>query len=101
MPMTIVMTRDAPPRTRGFLASCMLEIGPGTYVSPDMSAGVRERVWTVVEDWAYDLGRGSVVMAWPDRTNPLGLSIRTAGLPPYELVDVDGIHLVKREYTDK
>ena len=51
MPMTIVVTRDVEARYRGFLTSVMLEIAPGVYVAPDLSAGVRQRVWDVVESW--------------------------------------------------
>ena len=43
MPMTIVVTRDVEARYRGFLTSVMLEIAPGVYVAPDLSAGVRQR----------------------------------------------------------
>ena len=39
MPMTVVVTRNAPMRYRGFLASCMLEIGAGVYTSPRMNRG--------------------------------------------------------------
>ena len=45
MPMTMVMTRDVAARYRGFLASVMPEIAPGVYVSPELSKGVRERIW--------------------------------------------------------
>ena len=48
MPMCVIVTRDVPARFRGFLASCMLEIAPGVYTQPDMSASVRERAWTVL-----------------------------------------------------
>ena len=51
MPMTIVVTRDVESRYRGFLASVMLEVSPGVYVSPDLSSGVRERIWAVINDW--------------------------------------------------
>lgn len=44
---TMVVTRDVEDRYRGFLTSVMLEIAPGVYVSPQMSQGVRERVWSV------------------------------------------------------
>ena len=44
--MTVVVTRDVESRYRGFLASAMLEVAPGVYVSPDLSNGVRERIWT-------------------------------------------------------
>ena len=39
MPMTVVVTRDVEARYRGFLASAMLEIAPGVYVSPDSLIG--------------------------------------------------------------
>ena len=52
MDMTVVVTRNAPERYRGFLASCMLEIAPGVYTSPRMSDGVRERVWEVCLEWS-------------------------------------------------
>lgn len=97
MPMTIVSTRDAAPRIRGFLASCMLEIGPGLYLAPTMSAGVRERVWEVIHDWAESLGEGAIIMAWPDKSAPFGLALRTVGIPPYDLEQVDGMILVRRE----
>jgi len=58
MPMTVVVTRDVPDRFRGFLASCMLEIAPGVYTQPRLSAGVRERVWTVLADWHATLDQG-------------------------------------------
>ena len=66
MPMCVIVTRDVPSRFRGFLASCMLEIAPGVYTQPDMSASVRERVWTVLKRLVgllrsgvgrYDVGR--------------------------------------------
>ena len=45
----------------------MLEVAPGVYVSPDLSSGVRERVWGVLEDWFTALGNGAVVMLWRGR----------------------------------
>ena len=96
MPMTVVITRDVELRYRGFLASAMLEIAPGVYVSPDLSAGVRERVWTVVEDWFTTLGNGAVVMVWRDGTVDGGLVLRHLGDPPKEIRDADGVLLVKR-----
>lgn len=96
MPMTVVITRDVADRFRGFLASCMLEIAPGVYTQPRMSAGVRDRVWTVLADWHASLGQGSIVMTWPDRKASCGQAILTLGLPPKHLVDVDGLILTLR-----
>ena len=47
MPITMVVTRDVESRYRGFLTSVMLDVAPGVDVSPDLSAGVRQRVWDV------------------------------------------------------
>ena len=97
MPLTVIVTRDVEARYRGFLTSVMLEIAPGVYVSPRMSAGVRQRVWSVVSDWWQALGRGALVMAWRDPKATGGLRIETLGEPPKEIVDADGVLLVKRE----
>lgn len=96
MPMTVVVTRDVESRYRGFLASAMLEVAPGVYVSPDLSHGVRERIWTVISTWYDVLNRGAVVMMWRDGTASGGLVLRHLGDPPKEIRDADGVLLVKR-----
>ena len=97
MPLTMIVTRDVEGRYRGFLTSVMLEISAGVYVAPDMSAGVRERVWSVLSDWWQALGRGSLVLVWRDASATGHLRIETLGEPPKTIVDADGILLVKRE----
>ena len=94
--MTVVVTRDVESRYRGFLASAMLEVAPGVYVSPDLSHGVRERIWTVISTWYDVLDRGAVVMMWRDSTASGGLALRHLGDPPKEIRDADGVLLVKR-----
>lgn len=96
MSMTVVVTRDVESRYRGFLASVMLEVAPGVYVSPNLSAGVRERVWAVVSDWYASLGRGAVAMVWRDANQSGGVALRHLGDPPKEVADADGVLLVKR-----
>ena len=66
MPTAIVVTRDVEDRHRGFVASLMLEIAPGAYVAPDLSASVRRRVWKVLSDCWAALGNGSLVSIWRD-----------------------------------
>ena len=51
MPMAMIVTRNVEARYRGFLASVMLEVAPGVYIAPDLSAAVRKRVWDVLSDW--------------------------------------------------
>ena len=96
MPMTVVVTRDVELRYRGFLASVMLEVAPGVYVSPDLSHGVRERIWTVISTWYDVLNRGAVVMIWRDSSASGGLALLHLGDPPKEIHDADGVLLVKR-----
>ncbi len=94
--MTIVVTVNVEARYRGFLASAMLEIAPGVYTSPQMTAGVRERVWNVIAEWHGVAGPGSIVMTWHDPSAVGGQRIRTLGEPPKTIVDADGVYLVRR-----
>lgn len=96
MPMTVVVTRDVEGRYRGFLTSIMLEIAPGVYASPELSAAVRERLWTVLSSWWSTLRRGAVVMVWRDKNASGNLRIETLGEPSKEIVDADGVLLLKR-----
>ena len=97
MPLCVVVTRDVENRYRGFLGSAMLELAPGVYAHPRMSAGVRDRLWAVMTDWHASLGRGSIVMNWAERKAASALGMRTLGQPPKEVVDHEGILLVRRE----
>lgn len=95
--MVVIATRDVAARFRGFLSSVMVEIGPGVYTGPQMSAGVRERVWSVLDGWFKELGGGSVVMTWGEARLPGGQGLRYLGEPPKEFVEVDGLITVRRE----
>lgn len=96
MALVVVVTRDVADRFRGFLASVMLEVSAGVYVSPRMNKGVRERTWRVLADWHGFEPRGSVVMVWRDLDAVGGICIAHLGVPPRELVEVDGMYLVRR-----
>ena len=93
MSMTMVVTRDVPDRFRGFLASVLLEIAPGTYVGPRINPAVRERVWSVLSEWHGNYPRCGVVMVWDDPHAIAGLGVVTLGVPPTWLVDSDGLIL--------
>ncbi len=95
--MTVVVTRNATGRIRGFLASCMCEIAPGVYTALRMNPAVRERVWKVLDSWfepGLDMG---VVMTWPARAMPGGQEVRVLGNPRVELFEKDGIFLCRKE----
>lgn len=94
--MTIIVTRNVSARIRGFLASSMLELGPGIYSAPSFSTSVRERVWAVVDEWFQEEGDASVVMVWRDPAVPGDQNVRTLGLPPVEVVEIDGLLVTRR-----
>lgn len=98
MSMTVVVTRNVPERYRGFLASCMLELAPGIYTSPEMSHGVRDRVWAVCTEWCGELpDDGGVLMTWRDKASPGGQAVRSLGWPKRELAECDGLWLIRSE----
>lgn len=100
MSMTIVVTRNAAMRVRGFLASAMLEVSPGVYCGPRISPSVRERIWTVIEDWFSMDGDASVVMIWQESTVPGGHAVKTLGSPPITMVELDGLVIAQRVCGD-
>ena len=96
MPLAVVVTRDVEDRYRGFLGSAMLEIAPGVYAHPRMSAGVRERLWAVLADWHGSLGRGSIVMTWAEPRAAGSLGLKSLGDPPKTVIEHEGVLLVRR-----
>ncbi len=96
MPMTMVVTRNVSDRTRGFLASSMLELTSGVYSAPRLSTAVRERIWTVLESWWPYEKDASIIMVWGEKKIPGGQAVNTLGMPPIELTEVDGLVLAKR-----
>ena len=45
--------------------------------------------------WHYELRQGAIVMTWRDPTAVGEQRIRTLGEAPKEIVDADGVYLVK------
>ena len=100
MPMTMIVTRNVSDRIRGFLASSMLELSAGVYSAPRLSAAVRNRIWSVLQEWWPYERDASVTMVWVDSESPGGQSVNTLGVVPVDLVEVDGVILAKRPYSD-
>lgn len=97
MALVTIVTRDVADRYRGFLASVMLEVAPTVYVSPRMNPGIRARVWKVLSGWHADEPRGAITMVWRDLNEIGGVGISSLGETARELVEVDGIWLVKKK----
>ncbi len=93
MGLTVLITRDVEDRYRGFLASTMLEMAPGVYASPNLSAKAREKVWSVLTAWHGQLLSGSIVLLYPDRQADGGMAVRHLGTPPRQVVRIDGVLL--------
>ena len=96
MALTVLITRDVEDRYRGFLASALLELAPGVYASPVLSARAREKIWGVLTDWHAHLGSGSIVLLYPDRQADGGMVVRSLGQPPRQPVRIDGVLLTLR-----
>ncbi len=95
MAMTVIVTRNVEGRYRGFLASALLEVAPGLYVSPNLSKGVRDRVWSVLTKWYAHLGNGSITLVFDDATATGGMRLDYLGEPPKAIWDGDGMLLVR------
>lgn len=96
MPLCIVVTRDVEMRYRGFLESVTLEIAPGFYMGPRITKGVRDRIWSVMEDWHGHLQQGSITMVWREASAPGGLRVQSLGEPAKDLTEHEGSLLVRR-----
>jgi CRISPR-associated protein Cas2 len=94
--LVMIVIRDVPDRFHGFLSSVMLEVSPNVFVSPRMNPGVRMRVWEVMSQWHVHERQGSLVMVWRDLNAVGGVGIANLGDPPRELVEADGMWLVRR-----
>lgn len=96
MSMTVIVTRNVSDRVRGFLASSMLELAPGVYSAPRITPAVRERIWRVLTDWFLNEKEASIVMLWADTTMPGGQAAATLGLPPVQILEIDGMLATRR-----
>jgi CRISPR-associated protein Cas2 len=83
-------------RFHGYLRSVMLNVHPGVFLSMDLDAGTRRRVFETVERWWKDEPRGSIVMIWKNTAEPLDIEIRNLGEPKREVVEYDGILGLRR-----
>lgn len=95
MALVLTVIRDMPSRFHGVLSSTMLEIAPNIFVSPRMNPSVRQRIWQVMTDWYSAQPQGSAVMVWRDLNAVGGIGIAHLGQPSRELVESDGMWLVR------
>jgi CRISPR-associated protein Cas2 len=99
MVLTVLISRDVEDRYRGFLASAMLELAPGVYASPNLSAKARDQIWGVLTDWHSRLQSGSIILIHPDRQADGGMAVRHLGSPPRQAVRLEGVLLTRLRVT--
>jgi len=94
--MLVIVVENAPPRLRGRLAVCLLEIRAGVYVGT-YSRRTREMIW---EQVTRGIGEGNAVVAWT-APNDAGFEFDTVGVNRRVPVDLDGFRLVAFSPQDK
>ncbi len=87
--MLVIVTENVPHRLRGRLAVWLIEIRAGVYIG-DLSAKVREMIWTQIEIGIDD---GNAIMAWSTNTES-GFDFLTLGDNRRLPVEIDGLKLV-------
>ena len=90
MGLVVMVLRSVPPRLRGELTRWMIEPQAGVFVGT-LSAMVRDRLW---EKTAKALGEGGAMQLW-HTNNEQGFAVRTAGRLRREVVEYDGLQLVR------
>lgn len=99
MSITVVVTRNVSNRVRGFLSSSMLELAPGVYSGARLSIAVRDRIWNVLQEWFSAEVDASIVMVWQEPHMPGGQSVKFLGVPPVDLVELDGVILTRHRVS--
>ncbi len=88
--MVILICEKAPDSLRGELSRWMIEPKTGVFVGK-MSAVVRDKLWQRVQQ---KIKSGAAIMAYP-ANNEQGFVIKSHGKTTRELIDYDGLMLVK------
>jgi CRISPR-associated protein Cas2 len=90
MGMVVMVLERVPATLRGELTRWMIEPQAGVFVGT-MSAMVRDRLW----DKAVSGLRGGGAMQLWSTNNEQGFAVRTAGELRCDVVDYQGLHLVR------
>ena len=88
--MITIHTTAVPAFVRGALSRWLIEPAPGLYVGT-VSARVRDQLWSAVAQAVND---GAAVLIHPDN-NEQGFTIKTAGTRRREVIDFDGLQLIR------
>ncbi|MTJ82386.1 MAG: type I-E CRISPR-associated endoribonuclease Cas2 [Telmatospirillum sp.] len=99
--MIVICLSDTADRFHGFLRSVMLNVHPGVYVSMDLDAGSRDRVWEILSNWWSAEPRGSAVMILRDKAKPMGIDFRILGGMKRDIFEYDEHYSLIRKDVDQ
>lgn len=88
--MVVVITDCASEKIRGNLTKWFLELKPGVFVG-NINARVRELVWQEV---VIESNLQGAILIYSD-SNEQGFSMKMTGFPKRQIIDLDGLKLVK------
>lgn len=95
--MTVLVIETAPESIRGELTRWFLELKPGVFVGK-VNSRIRELLWKRICETKIDSG---AVIAY-SYNNEQGFEMKICGEPRREIVDFDGIQLVRlKNQTEK
>jgi len=89
--MTVLVLENVSSGFRGEVTQWLLEIKTGVFVG-NISAAVRQRLWKKVNDNASD-GAALLIFSAP---NEQGFAVEVCHMPERNVVDMEGIYLIKR-----
>ena len=94
--MVMVVVEKVSSSLRGELSRCLMEISAGVFLG-QISALVRELLWKKI---CGKIGKGGGIMIYP-WTNEQGFLLKKVGKTSRELIDFDGMVLVRKPHSVK
>lgn len=91
--MILMIVERVQPSLRGEISRWLMEISAGVFLGR-VSALVRDHLW---DRACAKQGKGGVILvySWP---NEQGFAIRCSGTKSRDIIDADGLYLVRRRY---
>ena len=89
--MTVLILENMSPGFRGEVTQWMLEVKSGVYVG-NMSAAVRERLWSKVKD---NVNEGAALIIYSAKGEQ-GFAMEICREPERSVIDLEGLYLIKR-----
>ena len=89
--MVVCILENAPEKLRGILTRWMIEVRPGIFVG-SLNAMVRDKIWEQISK--YNPKGALMIYSY---NNEQGYQIRMIGDPTRQIIDLDGLQLIKRK----